>query len=223
MTTNPARYLIVTHHHGDHCFGNHLVPEAVSICHGNCRKEIERRGQPDVAVMSARTPEIDFAGIRYTLPDVTFDSSVTIFLDGLEVRLLYFGYGHTVGDILVHIPDRKILFCGDLFFSYVTPLGGEGHFAGWINALNKISELDVDKYVPGHGPVCGREGLFECHEYLTLIYNEGRKAFMQGLLTKRPPSDCLSENSGPGQNPSGLSQTWIAFIASYVAKHLLRP
>jgi cyclase len=181
VTTNPARYLIVTHHHGDHCFGNHLIPEAVSICHSNCRQEIERRGQPDASAMASRAPGLDFTGIRYTLPDVTFNFGLAIYLDGLEIRLLDYGYAHTVGDILVYVPARKVLFCGDLLFLYVTPLGGEGHFAGWIDSLTKISELDIDTYVPGHGPVCGREGLLECREYLMLLYHEGKKAFDAGL------------------------------------------
>ena len=181
VTNKSIKYLINTHCHGDHCWGNHLLPEAVSISHNHCRKEMIQRGQPDPKKWAVLDPEKDFTGACYTLTDVTFDHALTIHLDSREIHLLYYGYAHSEGDILVYLPEERIAFCGDFLFLYSTPAGQRAFFAGWIEALNKIAELDVRIYVPGHGPPCDREGLIKCREYLMLIYNESRRTYEAGV------------------------------------------
>ena len=184
VTNKSIQYLVTTHHHPDHCWGNHLLPEAISICHKDCREAMKQMGQPDLSKFTEHSRNVDFSGVRFTLSDVTFDTALTIYLGSREIRVLHYGHGHTIGDAIVFLPEERVVFCGDLIFLYSTPMGVGASFSGWINTLSKIAELDAAFYVPGHGPLCGRDGLLLCREYLTLIYNEARKAFDAGVSSK---------------------------------------
>jgi cyclase len=181
ITHKNIKYLLITHHHADHCMGNHLLPDAISICQDNCYAEIERMSHLSFSQIAPVTnPEIDFTGSHYTLPTMSFGDSLTIYDDTHEIRLIHFGFAHTIGDIAVYLPDEGVVYCGDLFFLFSTPSGSNAFFKGWIECIEKLSELKADKYIPGHGPVSDREGLLNCREYLMLIYDESRKGYDAG-------------------------------------------
>jgi cyclase len=181
ISKTDIKYLIITHHHADHCMGNHLLNNAVSICHKKCYEEILRNGEaPNIPV---EIPGIDLAGARYILPDITYTNSVNLYFNSEEIRLLHYGPAHSVGDTIVYIPDEGIVFCGDILFFYVTPLGRRASFLGWISALNKIAELDADIFIPGHGPITDRNGLITFCDYLMSLYDQAKKAFNEGLTS----------------------------------------
>jgi cyclase len=189
ITDKPVRYLINTHHHGDHTYGNHVFAGATVISHDYCRHEITGAGTMDPNLLNAIFPEFDFQGIAATPADITFDRQLTLHVDGREVRLVHFGPGHTVGDIIVHLPQEGIIFAGDFIFLYSTPLGMEGSFAGWLKNLDAMAKLNARVYVPGHGPVCGVEGLNLCREYLVLVRNEAKKRFDKGMTVDETAKD----------------------------------
>jgi len=88
----------------------------------------------------------------YSPPDVIFDSSITIFCGGLEIQVSKWGNGHTIGDAMVWIPSKKILITGDNLVAPV-PYSLGNYVNGQIDVLERISELDVDIIIPGHGEV----------------------------------------------------------------------
>jgi glyoxylase-like metal-dependent hydrolase (beta-lactamase superfamily II) len=189
VTDKEIRYIINTHSHPDHIWGNHLIPGAIAISHHKACEEMKQQGRIDMSKMKKAFadgeqpggPGPEVAKVFSMVPDLTFDDTLTIRLGGKEIRLLYYGFAHSLGDIAVHLPEERIVFCGDLLFQFSTPMGFGGSFPGWIEALGKIADLDADTYVPGHGPLCNREGLLRCREYLTLVHEEARKAFDAGL------------------------------------------
>lgn len=132
ITDKPVRYLVNTHHHGGHIYGNHLFTGASIICHLNCREEMLRAGVPEPARLSQVFPGFDFAGIRTTPPDITFENQLTLHLDEREVRLLYYKPGHTTGDIVAWLPQDSVVFAGDLLFLYSTPTVYAG-FVRWLD------------------------------------------------------------------------------------------
>jgi len=184
-----VRYLVNTHHHGDHIYGNHLFVGATAICHTRCREEIEKGGAPDPERLSQVFPGFDFSGIKVTPPDITFDNQLSLYLDERKVQLLYYQPAHTVGDIIAWLPQESVVFGGDLLFLYSTPLCMQGSFAGWIKAMETIADLDAKVYIPGHGPQCGKEGVIECRDYLVLLRDEGRKRFDTGMSAQEAARD----------------------------------
>jgi cyclase len=189
ITDEPIRYLINTHHHGDHVWGNHVFAGATIISHDRCRREVTEARMMDSNLLNTVFPEFDFRGIAATPANITFDKRLTLQMDGREVRLLHFEPGHTVDDIIVYLPDDGIIFAGDFIFLYSTPLGMEGSFAGWLKNLDAMAKLGAQTYVPGHGPVCGMEGLKQCRDYLVLVQREAKKRFDKGMTVDEAAKD----------------------------------
>jgi glyoxylase-like metal-dependent hydrolase (beta-lactamase superfamily II) len=193
-TALPIATLVNTHHNGDHCYGNQLLPRATIVGHRRCREEI-LRGLPPSALAAARqggdTPvalylqrafaSFDFSGIELTPPTVVFDDALTVFAEGVEVRLMHFGPGHTLGDIVAFVPSDGVLYAGDLLFRGSTPLVWEGSISNWIDAIDRMLALGATTVVPGHGPVCGPEGLSDMQAYLRLVQERGRQLRAEGL------------------------------------------
>lgn len=99
----------------------------------------------------------DFGGIEIVPPSLEFNGEMSLDVGGRDVRLIEVGPAHTPGDLMVHVPDEGVVYTGDILFVGGTPVMWAGPVANWIGAIDKLLALDADKYVPGHGPVCGRE------------------------------------------------------------------
>jgi glyoxylase-like metal-dependent hydrolase (beta-lactamase superfamily II) len=191
----PPRRLVNTHHNGDHCWGNQLLPEAEVIGHRLCaqafgteRPELMQalRGaagsdDPVIARLAARLAPWDFRGIELRPPTTRIEDRLDLDLAGLRVELVYVGPAHTAGDVIVHVPERRVVFAGDVLFRRCTPIGWEGTFARWIEALDRIVALGPEVIVPGHGPLCGVEGPREMRAYLEYVRSEAERSFGRGL------------------------------------------
>lgn len=177
--------LLNTHHHIDHTGGNANFPAETEIfAHARAKAEMERVGAGVFEVVKRMAPHFvdDLAGAGYRLPDVTFDGeALELRVDDRRLRLLHFGTAHTRGDVLVHLPDERLLFAGDVAFFYVTPMAFEGHIGHWIEVGRRvIDEVDADVVVPGHGPVGTMDDLREMVAYLELVREGSRLAFDTG-------------------------------------------
>ncbi len=100
-------------------------------------------------------------------------------LDGAEVHLIHVGPCHSRGDTLVHLPAAGVLFTGDVVCRDLTPLV-TGCFENCLSVLDWIVELDPEVIVPGHGPVCGIEGVMDAKAYLAYVWLEAKKHFRAG-------------------------------------------
>jgi glyoxylase-like metal-dependent hydrolase (beta-lactamase superfamily II) len=89
---------------------------------------------------------------------------------------------HTAGDLLVHVPERKVLFTGDVGFFYVAPYAHWGYVADWIALCERILGMDdVEVIVPGHGPLGGKRELADMRDYLVLFRKEARARYDAGM------------------------------------------
>ena len=177
-TERPIQTLINTHHHADHTFGNFVMPpHTTMVAHRKARDEVIATGIGIAAAFEGP----DWGDIRVAPPFLCFDEELTLFVDDLEVRLIHFGLpAHTTNDVVLHVPERRLLFTGDLAFKGGTPFALQGSVAGWIDTLGKLRRLDVDTIVPGHGPVCGTEVLEEAATYLHWLQETAEEGLGRG-------------------------------------------
>ncbi len=138
ITDTPVRTILNTHHHGDHTYGNYLFPEATIVGHDLCRKAM-------LAVGLGTTdwfPGVEWGELEIAPPTVTFEDSVTVWCDDVPATLRYVGRpAHTADDVTVWVPDRGLLFAGDLVFNGGTPFVVMGSVQGLVEALTDLSGL----------------------------------------------------------------------------------
>jgi cyclase len=170
----PIRSLINTHHHGDHTHGNFVFRgEAAIIGHELCRKEIIETGLGTKALF----PGVEWGELEVAPPNVTFADRMTLYIDDLMVELIYMGPAHTTNDIVAWLPERRVLYAGDLVFNGGTPFALMGSVEGWLEALDRLRTLDPERIVPGHGSVCGTEALDAVGDYLRFIQEIASNGF----------------------------------------------
>jgi len=164
ITDQPVRYVINTHHHGDHVGGNpSLLNTSEIIAHRNARKNMVNKSQPG-------------------LPRVTFNQEAAIFLGGQEVRIYHFGSGHTNGDLVVHFPAQKVIHSGDLFVkgNFFVDYASGGSSLEWDKAFLAMLELEFNTVIPGHGQVANRNDVIQQKKDFAIIRQRIQKIIQQG-------------------------------------------
>ena len=181
---HPVRLVINTHHHGDHTYGNAMFDKADILAHRACRDEIITAGLS----MQSMFPMVDWGHVEVRPPTMAFDGQHTIWHGDTELQLLPLGPAHTKGDIVVWLPEQRIMFTGDLVMGGVTPFSGMGTGRGLMATLGKLQDLRPRIIVPGHGSVGGPELLQDQIDYLQWllkIAQDGRTAGLEPLELAR--------------------------------------
>lgn len=187
--------LVNTHHNGDHCYGNCLVQGAEIIASVHAKEEMTReppallqgfmKAAPGLGEMGAYLTHcfgaFDFNDIPQVLPTTTFTGHMTRHVGSKRVELIEVGPAHTGGDVLVHVPDDRCVYTGDILFIEGHPIMWAGPSSNWIAACEKILALDVETIVPGHGPITDKSGVRAVRDYLAYIRDEAKKRFDAGL------------------------------------------
>ncbi len=155
VTDKPVRFLINTHWHGDHTGGNAAFSKTTTIvAHDNVRKRLAE-GHPGTLGMKIEPAP------KEALPIITFDSSLTVHLNGEDITALHFARGHTDGDSVIYFPRSNVVHMGDDFVTYGFPfvdVASGGTLAGLIDGADRaIASLpDTVKVIPGHGPLSSK-------------------------------------------------------------------
>lgn len=187
-----------THANGDHCYGNELVGDAVIIASDAGAQEMEALPPDLMARFVANADQLgrggrflakifgdfDFEGIRHTPPTETFRGERICRVGDKQVHLIEVGPAHTRGDVLVHVPEDRVVFTGDILFIEGTPIMWEGPVANWIRACERIVDMDAEAIVPGHGPITDRRGVEAVKGYLEWIRDEARARFEAGMSAR---------------------------------------
>jgi cyclase len=180
VTSQPVRTLVNTHHHGDHTYGNWLFTGATIVAHERCREEVLAAGPPANAGIFTH---VEWGELSVAPPFLTYDTRVTLWSGELRCEVRYVGTpAHTTNDSIVWIPDRSVLFAGDLLFNGGTPFLLLGSIAGSIEVLEQVVRpLGAVTIVPGHGPVCGPEVIDDVLGYLRFIQDLALRGKEAGL------------------------------------------
>jgi cyclase len=196
--------VVNTHNNGDHVFGNQLVADAEIIASKACAEEMEER-PPESLVALIKNREalgpgamffyetmgskFEFEGIKHTPPTRTFERRLDLKVGDKVVELHELGPAHTRGDVVAWVPQDKTVFTGDLMFVGGHPVLWAGPVANWIRALDLILSWDVEKVVPGHGPITDKAGVQAMRDYFVYIEREARKRFEAGLSAEEAAWD----------------------------------
>jgi cyclase len=155
ITDKPLRFVLNTHWHGDHTGGNKAFSgDTTIIAHDNVRKRMAAGSEPSSPF------KMPPAG-KDELPVITFDHSLTVHVNGEDIRALHFAAGHTDGDSIIYFPQSNVVHMGDDFVTYGLPfidVASGGTIHGMIENVDQaIASLPDDvKIIPGHGPISGK-------------------------------------------------------------------
>lgn len=169
ITDQPIRYVINTHHHGDHTGSNPRLQAAGAVI---------------VASENQRQNMIE-SQYRTGLPSITFEQRANVMLGGKKVELYYFGRGHTNGDIVAYFADERVLATGDL---YVTGRGtpelidyaAGGSAKEWTKTLDRMLALDFDVAIPGHGVVADKADVQRFRELTVALRDRVHEMVLDG-------------------------------------------
>jgi cyclase len=180
VTRKPIRTLVNTHHHGDHTHGNYLFGGATIVGHERCREAILATPMPPPRGIWT---DVDWGHLEPAPPFLTYTDGITLWSGDQRCEVRYVGTAaHTTNDSIVHIPERSVVFAGDLLFNGGTPFALMGSVSGWIEVLETVLRpLGAQTLVPGHGPVCGPEVIDEVARYLRFVQRTAAEAKAAGL------------------------------------------
>jgi cyclase len=149
------------------------------VAHEKCRQEMLAFGPPGQAPFWT---EVDWGGIELEPPFLTYESAVRVWVDDLACEVRHVGSpAHTTNDSIVWVPDRSLLFSGDLLFNGGTPFLLMGSVAGAIDVLEELKQLPATTIVPGHGGVSGPGLIDDVLGYLRFVLAAARTARDAGL------------------------------------------
>ncbi len=210
----PIRYVIDTHYHADHAWGNCFFPGATVIGHTLSRKQLATRGQQ--SLIEARKQNPAFRRVKIVLPQLTFDESYLILRVGKKTLSMFPLPGPCEDNIGVLVEEDRVLFAGDAFMPL--PYIVDGDIDDTIASLKKISKMGLENVVPGHGDIVLRgeiDGMVkENLAYLSALRKGVRKA-----ARRKYPMEILSEI---GVEDCGKSRVLIGGLAEELHKRNLR-
>jgi cyclase len=207
LTAKPVRFVIDTHFHPDHTFGNQLWADegAIPVAQTGAFDELQKSGATAWASSAKTRPDV--AASRLRLPGLVYTDSL-VFDDGRHrVELHWLGVAHTPGDTLVWLPHEKILFTGDLCVNGSYNYVHDSDIAGWIRVLEKAKSLGAEKVCPGHGPMGGPEVIADQQGYFIEL-QRGVQALVKAKKTPEEVKAAVPELA------AGLKK--IGHIARYV-------
>ncbi|MBI4265732.1 MAG: MBL fold metallo-hydrolase [Acidobacteria bacterium] len=171
VTSLPVRYMLNTHHHGDHVSGNvNFRQMGIDIiAHRNIRENFLRTKAPGE-------------------PNITFADQGSLHLGGVDVQMFHLGRGHTNGDTIVYFPDLKAIHMGDLVIdgAPVIDYAGGGSAIEFVKTIERILTIDFDVAIPGHGKLFTKD---EVRAYLVRFQTMNQR--MRELAKSGFPKDRL--------------------------------
>lgn len=185
-TDKPIKWVVNTHAHGDHYFGNSVFKRegATFIAHRDTAGMMKSHLPIEMKRRQGYFKQTGFDAkeVQLILPDITFDTTATITLAGRVIELLYLGPGQNPGDTLVHFPKERVIFTGGPFSKQSWPNPSfTPSMSNWISMLRKMAAMDVDKFLGGHGDIGNKQDVLNQAQMLADFDAGMRDAVKKGL------------------------------------------
>jgi cyclase len=210
----PVRYIINTHSHADHTWGNCFFPGATIISHSLCRKAILERGPASLEAAKKQNPI--FKQIKIVAPHLTFDRGEISLRVGKKNLILSSTPGHSRDGISVLVEEDRVLFAGDAFLPL--PYVVDGDLDELSASIKQIGKMGLENIVQGHGDIILRgeieNAVKENVNYLACIRKSVKTA-----MRRRNPAEALA---GIDIDTCGKSRVYLGGLAEELHRRNLR-
>jgi cyclase len=206
----PVRYVINTHYHADHAWGNCFFPGSTVIAHARCRDLLAERGEPSLE--AARRQNAAFRSVKIVLPHITFDSGQLNLRVGKKNLILMPATGHSEDGIAVLVEEDRVLFAGDAFMPL--PYIVDGNLEDIAASIRRIGRMGLENVVQGHGDIILR-GEIEAAVKENLSYLANIKKFARTGSRRKAGADPLE---GASIEASGKSRVYLGGLAESLHK-----
>jgi len=145
----PVRYVINTHYHADHSWGNCFFPGATVIGDSHCRELLEERGVPSLEAAKKQNPAL--RQVKIVLPQMTVKDGDMTLRVGKKNLIISNAFGHSDDGISVFVEEDRILFAGDSFMPI--PHIVDGDVDANIASIKHVAKMGLENIVQGHGDI----------------------------------------------------------------------
>jgi cyclase len=197
------RYVINGEPHNDHVAGNCWMG-ATLVAHEGTREAIKRNskealeGQMKWMAPDALPLDKDF---RYRLPDITFSQEMKLYLGKHTFHLILMP-GHTRSETAVYVKEERVVFTSDNVVMGM-PIMVDAVPEEWLKSLKKLQGLDIDKVIPGHGPVGDKAQIQVMYDNVKYCMDEVKAAIAKGWSLKEIQEKVTFANRFPPMGPPG--------------------
>ncbi|MFW9999608.1 MAG: MBL fold metallo-hydrolase [Candidatus Hodarchaeota archaeon] len=243
-TQKDPNFIVISHYHMDHLMGTSLFDVSTQIMTSDRtlkniqtdgRKRIEELKNMDLKELEESLKTERDEDIRKDIendlkflktirsdsfflrePKLTFKEGCVIHGDISNVHMRVFRKAHTDGDVIVYIPEEKVLFAGDLLFARSDPWLGSGDPEGWISVNNELMTHDFEVVVPGHGDLSSKEEFALENKYITEIIELAKKKIAAGEDLTQIKREDFSEEFRTWKSP--VLEMNLNFLAEFLKK-----
>jgi cyclase len=206
----PVRYVVNTHYHADHAWGNCFFPGATIVAHVRCRELLAERGLPSLDTARRQNPAL--RQVKIVLPHLTFASGQVSLRVGKKNLTILPAAGHSEDGIAVLVEEDRVLFAGDAFMPL--PYVVDGDVDDIASSIRRIGRMGLENIVQGHGDIILR-GEIDAAVKENLLYLANIKKFAKAAA-RRKSADDLSESGGLEE--SGKSRVYLGGLAESLHK-----